>query len=81
MNIELTDTELDILLDVVATHLVRVEDGFEPAAEPDDLQDLLDKLATEWDSRDVTPVKVAQATAEPSLVDPYDLSNIAMGDN
>ena len=79
---KLTDTELDILLDVVATHLGRVEDGLEPAAEPDDLQDLLDKLSNEWDSRDTTPVKAAQATAEPRLVDPYDMSDyMAMGDN
>jgi hypothetical protein len=80
--VKLTDTELDILLDVVATHLGRVDDGLEPAADPSDLQDLLDKLSNEWDSRDSTPAKGAHAAGEPQLVDPYDLSDYnVMGDN
>jgi hypothetical protein len=80
--VKLTDTELDILLDVVATHLGRVDDGLEPAADPNDLQDLLNKLSNEWDSRDTTPAQVTHATGEPQLVDPYDLSDYnAMGDN
>ena len=91
MKIDLSDVDLDILLDVLVTHSQRAKQGYEAAADEGALTAITERLAQEWDRRQREPLERPEVVAdaigegEPhagSVVDPYDLSHYNnMGDN
>ena len=69
----ITNAELDLLLDIISTHLVRHEDGQDIAQgwETQDVQEILERLSEEVTLREV--LEGIPADVDPQLIDPFDM--------
>ena len=72
-HMNISAEEIDMLLDIVSTHLVRYEDGQDLAQDLTlpEVDLLFERLTEEYEDREALAIADAVGEGEPILVDPF----------